>query len=378
MVDASDSTINGPAPTGPADESHAGLAQRLLQYQRVKTQNTALAFAEAPERITGGFDTAIFGFRLAGARPPFTEPLVLRLFRASRSADEVKREAIVQNALAGMAYPAARVFSVETDPTFLDGPFLIMERLRGQTLGLAFEGLGEGRSAIGLVRLILEVPLRMRRTVALWSQAQLALHALPAEEFAGALEAAGLDRRDFSLDTQLATMRHLIAEAGLVGLAPGVAWLNAQRPAAVPAVICHGDFHPFNILVADERIAGVVDWSGVIIADPALDLGSALAITATVPIAASESLRPIIRAIMRAFGRRFVRAYCRSRPLDAPSLRYFEIYCCLRQLLWVGLAAAAGNPRVGAYGSPEGVRNLIAHIRAVAGLKVDLPVFSKE
>jgi len=379
MVDATDTAINRPAPpTGPAGEDDTGLAERLLHYLRVAMQNAALAYAETPERITGGFDTAIFGFRLSGARPPFTEALVLRLFRASRPAAEVKREAVVQNALVGIAYPAARVFLDETDPSFLNGPFLIMERLRGRTLGFGFERLGEGRSAADLVRLILELPLRTRRMVALWSQAQLALHALPAEEFARALEAAGQSRGDFSLDAQLAVMQQLIAEAGLVGLAPGLAWLSAQRPAPVPNVVCHGDFHPFNILVEEERVTGVVDWTHVIITDPALDLGSALAITATVPIAAPRPLRPIFRAIMRTLGHAFVRAYCRSRPLDARSLRYFEVFCCLRQLIWVGLAAAAGTPRVGAYGSPDGVPNLIAHIRAAAGIKVDLPVLSAE
>ena len=374
MTDSSRDRASPPA-AGVVAESDSAVSERLLRYLQSAMQEPALAYAETPRRMTGGFEAAIFGFRLGVAPPLFAGPLVLRLFQASRHPQAVRREAAVQNALAGMAYPAARVVVIETEPTILGGPFLVMEKLPGRLLGFGFEGLGEGRSAIVLVRSLLGLPRHVRRTIRLWCEAQLALHALPAAAFATALEAAGQARNDFSVDASLAMMRQWTADARLDGLAPGLDWLLTQRPAAVPPVVCHGDLHPFNILVVEDRITGVIDWGGVAIADPAVDLGSVLAITATVPIAVPRPLRPIFRALLRSLGRAFVRAYRRSRPVDGLSLRYFQVYCCLRQLIWVGLGAAAGNPRVGAYGSPGGVRNLVAHIRAVAGVAVELPVF---
>jgi aminoglycoside phosphotransferase (APT) family kinase protein len=367
-----------PPAAGVVAVNDTALSERLLRYLQSATQDPALAYAETPRRITGGFEAAIFGFRLGPAPPPFAGPLVLRLFQASRHPQAVRREAAVQNALASMAYPAARVVVIETEPAVLGGPFVVMEKLPGRLLGFGFEGLGEGRSAIALVRSLWGLPGHMRHMIALWCEAQLALHALPVAAFGTALEAAGQARNDFSLDAYLAMMRQWIADARLDGLVPGLDWLLTQRPAAVPPVICHGDLHPFNILVVADRITGVIDWGGVAIADPALDLGTVLAITATVPIAVPRPLRPIFRALLRSLGRAFVRAYRRSRPVDALSLRYFQVYCCLRQLIWVGLGAAAGNPRVGAFGSPGGVRNLVAHIRAVGGVAVALPVFPGE
>jgi len=148
---------------------------------------------------------------------------------------------------------------------------------------------------------------------------------------------------------------------------------SRSGPAANPPVICHGDLQPFNILVEDGRLSGGVDWSNVTIGDPALDVGTSLAIAATAPFAARPPLRPLIRATMRRLGRALLRADGRSRPPDPAALRYFRVYCCLRQLLWIGMRRAAGQPVAGAYGTREGVRNLIAHVAAIAGLTVDLP-----
>ncbi len=38
------------------------------------------------------------------------------------------------------------------------------------------------------------------------------------------------------------------------------------------ASICHGDFHPLNILVKEGQVTAVLDWPGFSIADPVLDV----------------------------------------------------------------------------------------------------------
>jgi len=349
------------------------IAEQLLRYVQNAAQDPALAYAEPPRRISGGFETAIFCFRLAGAPPPFAGPLVLRLFHASRASEPALREAAVQNALAALGYPAPSVFAVEAAPSPLGGAFLIMEWLPGRLLGVAFEGLGEGRSAAAILRLLFAFPSEMRRFVALWCEAVRHLHALPVADFARALEPSGRATETFSLDAQLQMMAQRVAKTHLQGLAPGLAWLGVQRPRAAAQVLCHGDLHPFNLLVAKGRIAGVIDWGNLTIADPALDLGAILALAATIPFAAPLLLRPVVRGAMRTITRALLRAYRRARPVDARSLRYFQVYCCLRQLMWIGECRAAGHPLTGGFGAPGGVKNLIAHIRRTAGIAVDLP-----
>ncbi|MFI5041254.1 MAG: phosphotransferase family protein [Acidimicrobiales bacterium] len=58
------------------------------------------------------------------------------------------------------------------------------------------------------------------------------------------------------------------------------AWLDDNRPTMSPAGILHGDYSPFNVMVAPEppvRLAAIVDWDTGTIGDPLLDIGHLLA-----------------------------------------------------------------------------------------------------
>ena len=57
-------------------------------------------------------------------------------------------------------------------------------------------------------------------------------------------------------------------------------WLADNRPAMSPAAIIHGDYSPFNVMVAHEpptRLAAILDWDTGTIGDPLLDIGHLLA-----------------------------------------------------------------------------------------------------
>lgn len=57
-------------------------------------------------------------------------------------------------------------------------------------------------------------------------------------------------------------------------------WLSANTPAMSPAAIIHGDYSPFNVMVAPQtpaRLAAIVDWDTGTIGDPLLDIGHLLA-----------------------------------------------------------------------------------------------------
>ena len=57
-------------------------------------------------------------------------------------------------------------------------------------------------------------------------------------------------------------------------------WLEANRPTSGPTGLLHGDYSPFNVMVAPEppvRLAAIVDWDTGTIGDPLLDIGHLLA-----------------------------------------------------------------------------------------------------
>src|SRR6266513_4213684 len=57
-------------------------------------------------------------------------------------------------------------------------------------------------------------------------------------------------------------------------------WLEENRPSMSAPSIIHGDYSPFNVMVAPDppaRLAAIVDWDTGTIGDPLLDIGHLLA-----------------------------------------------------------------------------------------------------
>jgi aminoglycoside phosphotransferase (APT) family kinase protein len=189
----------------------------------------SVEFAEPPFAISGGFETLIFAFRLAQAPPAFAGPLILRMFREADAEPRARFEASVHGAVAQLGYPAPAVRYWSSDASVLGGVFLILERLAGENL-----------FARGVSPALLRLPK-------LLADAQLRLHAL-ARTGAAHARSGGLPgrapvawhraRRDRRI-RELARPRRPRAR---------VAWLRATPARAGAAVVCHGGFHPLNVL----------------------------------------------------------------------------------------------------------------------------------
>lgn len=73
-------------------------------------------------------------------------------------------------------------------------------------------------------------------------------------------------------------------------------------------MICHGDLHPFNVLVSGRQYI-VLDWTSARIADPEFDLAFTHLLLANPPLVAPKALRPIINWTGRRMANRFLTAY---------------------------------------------------------------------
>jgi aminoglycoside phosphotransferase (APT) family kinase protein len=270
-----------------------------------------------------------------------------------------------------MGFPAPRVMVTESDPGILGGPFMVMTRLSGQTLAHGIEGLGAGTSLVGQMRLLFNLPAVLARIIDQWVAMQIRLHQLPAETLLRAVTAAGIDAGAITFEGQLARLSAIAGRSDLIGLKPGLAWLDDHRPPqAREAAICHGDFHPLNILADKDQPTGVIDWANAVIAEAAMDVGSAIANMSAVPLPLPWALRVTAHAIVGAALRRYERTYRALRPLDDQALRYYEVFRAVAQLAWVGQARAAGRIGSGAFHSAAGVGNLIALIKKLSGVSV--------
>jgi aminoglycoside phosphotransferase (APT) family kinase protein len=352
------------------------IAARLLGYLAECWDLNNPDYSEQLQPLSGGFDTAIFGFALQGAPPAAYGRLILRLGREGSYPPRFALEAMTQNVLADMGYPAPRVLVAETDVAALGGPFLVMRRLYGKPLGQALAGLAVGASIADRLKNIARLPATFSAINRTWVEMQVRLHQLPTAPLMRAAAVAGVDERMLTFDGQLARLEAAVENAGLSGLMPAVSWLKDHRPDdSNPASICHGDFHPLNIMADGDTVTGVIDWANVVIAAPEMDVASAVANIATLPIKAPAAMQRPLRLLIAALLRRYVAAYRALRPLDEARLRYYQVFRAMVQLRPAASAVLAGRTGGGAFHSSAGIRNLILHIEAQGGpkLKLDLP-----
>ena len=119
---------------------------------------------------------------------------------------------------------------------------------------------------------------------------------------------------------------------------------STHRPPAEPVVVCHGDMHPFNLLVDAEGATTVLDWSAAMLAPGTYDLGVHLSGARRPAARGPRSLRPVVRRAGRALSRRFLRAYDGSRQPRRPGVAgVAQGVVCLRALVEVAGWVAAGT-----------------------------------
>ena len=233
--------------------------------------------------------------------------------------------------------------------------------------------MGAGTSLVGQLQLLFNLPALLARIIDQWVAMQIRLHQLPAETLLRAVTAAGIDAEAITFEGQLARLRTICERSDLIGLKPGLAWLDDHRPAqAQETAICHGDFHPLNILADKNQPTGVIDWTNAVIAEPAMDMGSAIANMTAVPLPLPWALRVTAHAIIGAALRRYERTYRALRPLDDRAVRYYQVFRAVAQLVEIGRARTTGRVGGGAFHSAAGIGNLIALIKKLSGVSVSL------
>jgi aminoglycoside phosphotransferase (APT) family kinase protein len=336
----------------------AEVARRLLPYLGESGAGRGLDYAAPPRRLLGGFDTLIYRFELRDPPPALAGPLVLRLYRDARGPDSARRESIVQNAVAALGFPTPRILRTCIDRTVLGGAFVIMPYVHGRVMRDAFFG----PRALDMCALLASLHAR--------------LHGLDADALAR--DAAGTTG-SLSVGDELDVMQAQIGAARLAGLDPGMQWVRARRPPLGQAAICHGDFHPLNVLIDGAEVSGVLDWARAKIDDPAWDVGATVALFTQGPIDLPGVLQGAAGAVRRWLIGRYLRAYTTLRSIDLAAVQYYEAVRCLGMLIEAGEHRQAARGFVApiakptAFNTARSVRSLSARFAAVSGVAVALP-----
>ncbi|MDA0160332.1 phosphotransferase family protein [Solirubrobacter ginsenosidimutans] len=202
-------------------------------------------------RLTGGASRETWAFDVAGPGGVL-EPLILRRDPPTDARPEgMTVEALAIRAATRHGVPGPQIVAHSDDPRALESPYIIMQRIEGETLArriLRDEEFADIRP----------------RLATLCGEILARIHSIPVEEV------PGLERRD-----PVAFLRRRID--GFTDVSPafelGLRWLDAHRPPPTPETVVHGDFRNGNLILGPTAVRAVLDWEMVHAGDPMEDLG---------------------------------------------------------------------------------------------------------
>jgi aminoglycoside phosphotransferase (APT) family kinase protein len=305
------------------------LPGQLLSVLRTLTGSPVLEYAQPPERLTGGFWAELVAFSLADPPPGWSGELVARVMP---NPDVARKETIVQAAVAAAGFPTPAVRASGGPAGGLGRAFMIMDKAPGRPL---LAGLGGITAIAGGTGLLSRIPDTLAATMA-------RLHSLdpePVRRQLGSISHAGV-----SAGHLLEAQRQMATHYGRADLTKAAEWLIDHQPLGGPDVICHGDLHPFNVLIDGDQIT-VLDWSSALVGPRAYDVAFTSLLLSEPPLALSTLMLPVVRLLGRWLARRFIRSYQHHSGVTTTprELRWHQALVCLRALVEVSGWAHEGH-----------------------------------
>jgi len=219
---------------------------------------------------------------------------VLKLFKQGISQAAAEYEANLAGAVHAAGLPVPAVGEVIE----LDGRF-----------GLEYERV-EGTSMLDM---IFSRPWHYRRLAYQLADLQVEMHQL---------SVPGLPSQYDTLERKIRNAKPLPEKVRQTAL-------DALGTLPKESKLCHGDFHPGNILLTQHG-AVIIDWIDASSGSPLLDVARSTLLFGGGPLPPGATRKGLVWLIRRLFYREYLDRYCRLHPLDKKELSH-----------WLSVAAAA-------------------------------------
>ncbi|MCP5028726.1 MAG: phosphotransferase [Actinomycetia bacterium] len=226
--------------------------------------------------------------------------LVLRLMRSELAGPSMSRSTIASEAARAAGVPTPRVFDTIT----VDGrPGQVMERVEGPDL---FSYMAAN-------------PLRLPAVARDLAGIHAALH-----EIVGPDE---LDEMHDYFDRRIRSSNLVPVDVRSTALAS-----LGDLPAG--SALCHGDFHPGNVLLTKTGPV-LIDWTGAVRGDATADFARTRLMLriGELPPGAPTMIRALARVGRGLLLRLYERAYFKARPIDGDLLRRWTVLCAADRLV---------------------------------------------
>lgn len=275
------------------------------------------------------------------------------------------REIVVQSWLGDAGYPIATVLhSGSADG--LGEAFMVMPRIAGKS---PLANLRLGSALLGLRGILRSIPRQL-------AEATGQLHALESATLRDRFGADGVDGLGGIAGGAAPYLDRVAAacvpsSSGFDALAR---WFDDNRPRPTREVLCHGDLHPFNLLINEHGEMIVLDWTGATIAAAEMDVGFTVALLRCAPIAVPRLIAPIIARVTNHLAETFVGACRETEDLDEAAIEWWEALQCARSLSEVVQARVASGSPVGlAHPFETAAPLMMRRLRQLTGVAVTLP-----
>lgn len=311
---------------------------------RNKLNNPLIDYESHPTQLQGGFETHIYRFQLKNAYKEYSNPLILRLYPKFYGSGNAVWESGIQNVLAAQGYPVAKAHLVCMDMFILGGAFFIMDFMPGQPL----------------------VSLPMEAVPHILGSTHATLHKIDPDTIIKSLVAHGIDESALRLSNRFGWLQEKANQ--FPWLKAAINWLIENRPPEPEQLsICHGDFHPLNILVQDGSVTGVLDWPGFLIGDPVLDIANTIVLSKIPFKYLAPTLGLDVSAInFETFIEAYLDAYQMEHALDQSHLAYYRVRRCVNAFI----QGAEGQV---VWQHPLIAQDLLAYIRSVTDIQITMP-----
>jgi aminoglycoside phosphotransferase (APT) family kinase protein len=246
-----------------------------------------------------------------------TEEAILKLYHGEDGIRKARSEFYSLQLLAQAGYPVPRVLFAALEASPFGRAGVAMEKIQGQTVAQIFEEAS---------------PERQRALITQCCQLYVDLHALDWE----ASVPDPLYSRTKDVFHSWFVWAKTMSNQWLPGVFdPVLAWLEERRGeiSRQHLSVVHGDFHLENVLMRDDGMLFVIDWTGTKISDYRFDLAWTLLLQRTQGTA--ELAEMTLHEYERLAG----------QPIE--QLEFFEVIACFKRLFEITVSLKSGTTLLG-------------------------------